>query len=139
MTQQTQWGPRTAGITGCAVAGALLAVSAVTLATDLPGRLLAGIAGVGLMAFAAASWRARPRLAITADGLRLRGPWRSRLLTRPEVGAVRITEFARIGRKQRLLEIESRDGGLTVLSRWDLGVDPLDVLDALTAAGYAGR
>jgi len=24
-----------------------------------------------------------------------------------------------------------------VLSRWDLGTDPLDVLDALTDAGYA--
>jgi hypothetical protein len=25
-----------------------------------------------------------------------------------------------------------------VFTRWDLGTDPLEVLDALTAAGYAG-
>ena len=31
------------------------------------------------------------------------------------------------------------NGALVILSRWDLGTDPLDVLDALTAAGYAGR
>ena len=28
---------------------------------------------------------------------------------------------------------------LVLFSRWDLGTDPLEVLDALTAAGYAGR
>jgi hypothetical protein len=37
-----------------------------------------------------------------------------------------------------LLEVDTADGRLTVFSRWDLGTDPLDVLDALTAAGYAG-
>jgi Bacterial PH domain len=39
----------------------------------------------------------------------------------------------------RLLEIDTADDRLFVLTRWDLGVDPLDVLDALTAAGLAGR
>ena len=43
-----------------------------------------------------------------------------------------------IGRKVRLLEIDTTDGRLLVFTRWDLGTDPLDVLDALTAAGYAG-
>ena len=38
----------------------------------------------------------------------------------------------------RLLEVDAVDGRLLILSRWDLGTDPLDVLDALTAAGYAG-
>jgi hypothetical protein len=37
----------------------------------------------------------------------------------------------------RLLEIDTRSGRLFVLSRWDLGGDPVDVLDALTDAGYA--
>ena len=36
------------------------------------------------------------------------------------------------------MEIETADGGLVVLSRWDLGTNPLDVLDALTEAGYGG-
>lgn len=52
---------------------------------------------------------------------------------------VRIDEFRRYGRLVRLLEIETVSGGLLILSRWDLGTDPVEVLDALTAAGYAGR
>ena len=48
-----------------------------------------------------------------------------------------ITEFRRIGRKVRLLEIDTTDDRLLVLSRWDLGTDPLHVLDALTETGFA--
>ena len=47
--------------------------------------------------------------------------------------------WRRIGRKARLLEIDTTDDQLFVLTRWDLGTDPLEVLDALTAAGLAGR
>ena len=40
----------------------------------------------------------------------------------------------------RLLEIDTAPTTeLLVFTRWDLGTDPLDVLDALTDAGYAGR
>jgi hypothetical protein len=40
----------------------------------------------------------------------------------------------------RLLEIDTvADDRLLVFTRWDLGTDPLHVLDALTDAGYAGR
>jgi len=51
---------------------------------------------------------------------------------------IRIIEFRRYARQVRLLEVERADGDLVLFSRWDLGTDPLDVLDALTAAGYAG-
>lgn len=136
---QTQWSPKPLGIAGCGVGGVVLAASAVMLATDLPGRVLGGIAGLGLLVFAAGSWRARPKLAITANGLRLRGWWQTRLLRRGELTRVRITEFRRIGRTVRLLELETADDALVLLSRWDLGVDPRNVLDALTAAGYTGR
>ena len=57
---------------------------------------------------------------------------------RADIKIIRITEFRRIGRKLRLLEIDAVDGRLLIFSRWDLGTDPLDVLDALTTAGYAG-
>jgi hypothetical protein len=64
-------------------------------------------------------------------------------LRRADIELIRITEFRRFGRKVRLLEIDSTgpDGEsvLIVLSRWDLGGDPLDVLDGLTEAGYARR
>ncbi|MGH3560455.1 MAG: PH domain-containing protein [Mycobacterium sp.] len=137
--QQTQWAPRTVGIVGCAVAGGLMAISSVTLVTDTPGRVLAGIAALGLLVFASVSWRARPKLAITTDGLEVRGWRRTQLLRPPDIKTIRITEFRRIGRRVRLLEIEATDDRLLILSRWDLGVEPLDVLDALTAAGYAGH
>jgi Bacterial PH domain len=100
---------------------------------------MAGVAGAGLLIFAGFSFRARPRLAITPGGLVVRGWWRTRTLRRDDIKLIRITEFRRIARKVRLLEIDTTDDQLIVLSRWDLGGDPLAVLDALTAAGYAGR
>jgi hypothetical protein len=136
--QQTQWAPQTGGIVGCAVAGAVLAVVAVVAAMDPPGRILVGVAALGLIVFATVSWRTRPKLAIATDGLLVRGWRRAHLLRRTDIKTIRITEFRRIGRRVRLLEIETTDDRLLVLSRWDLGVEPLDVLDALTGAGYAG-
>ncbi|MCW2554596.1 MAG: hypothetical protein JWR13_3431 [Mycobacterium sp.] len=138
--QQTEWGPPTGGIAACGFFGLLMAVAAVTVVTDAPGRALAGIAAVGLLAFASMSWRARPKLAITGDGLVVRGWFGTHVLGRQDVAKIRITEFRRIGRKVRLLEIDTADDDrLLVFTRWDLGTDPLDVLDALTTAGYAGH
>jgi hypothetical protein len=137
--QQTEWGPPTAGIAACGFFGVLMAIAAVTIVTDGPGRVLAGIAAVGLLAFASMSWRARPKLAITGAGLVVRGWFGTRILRREEVAKIRITEFRRIGRRVRLLEIDTApDDRLLVFTRWDLGTDPLGVLDALTDAGYAG-
>jgi hypothetical protein len=110
----------------------------VTLITDSPGRILAGVAGAGLILFASASWRARPKLAIGTDGLVTRGWISTRVLRRQDIKLIRITEFRRLARKVRLLEIDTTDDRLFVFTRWDLGTDPLHVLDALTDAGYAG-
>ena len=136
--QQTEWGPSTLGIAGCGLFGLMMATATVTLITDSPGRILAGIAAVGLILFASMSWRARPKLAITDEGLAIRGWWRTQVLQRTDIKIIRITEFRRIARKVRLLEIDTVDDRLLVFTRWDLGTDPLNVLDALTAAGYAG-
>lgn len=133
-----EWQPSSGAILGCGLAGLLLVAVGLTLVTDLPGRLLIGAAGAGLLVFAVLSWRARPRLALTDDALVVRGWFRTHRLTRAQIRLIRITEFQRIGRKTRLLEIETADDDLLVLSRWDLGGNPLAVLDALTAAGYAG-
>ncbi|OJZ69087.1 hypothetical protein BRW65_23795 [Mycobacterium paraffinicum] len=137
--QQTQWEPRLPGIAGCGAAGVLMAIASVTVVTDVPGRVFTGIAAAGLVLFAGATWRARPKLAITADGLALRGWFRTQLLRPSDIKIIRITEFRRYGRRVRLLEVETVDDRLVLFSRWDLGTDPLEVLDALTAAGYAGR
>ena len=102
------------------------------------GAAVVGLAGLGLILFAGVTWRARPKLAITPDGLVMGGGCRTPRFAQPDIKIIRITEFRRLGRKARLLEIDTDDGRLFVFSRWDLGADPLDVLDALTAAGYAG-
>jgi hypothetical protein len=98
-----------------------------------------GVAGLGLLIFAGFSLRARPRLAITPQGLVVRGWWRTSVLSRPSIKLIRITEFRRLARKVRLLEIDTVDDRLIVFSRWDLGTNPISVLDALTDAGFAGR
>ncbi|MFG1933511.1 PH domain-containing protein [Mycobacterium sp. NPDC048908] len=136
--QQTEWSPSTLGIAACGMIGLILAIAAVTMITDPPGRILLGIAAAGLLVFASASWRARPKLAIRGDGLLIRGWTRSNLLRPTDIKIIRITEFRRLARKVRLLEIDTTDDQLLVFTRWDLGTDPLNVLDALTAAGYAG-
>jgi len=136
--QQTEWGPSTGAVLACAVAGLILAITAVTLVTDAPGRILLGIAGGGLLLFAMMSLRARPKLAITNDGLVTRGWFRTQTLARKDIAHIRITEFRRLARKVRLLEIDTADDRLLVFSRWDLGTEPLNVLDALTGAGYTG-
>ena len=132
-----QWGPGLGAIGGVALAGLLMALGCAAVATDPPGRLLTGIAAAGLLIFAAGSWRGRPRLAITPAGLVYRGWLRTQMLTRADIDTIRITQFRRWGRTVRLLEIDTKPGQLFVLSRWDLGGDPLTVLDALTDAGYA--
>ena len=132
-----QWGPSAFAVAGVAVAGGLMALACTTVATDPPGRMLAGVAAIGLLIFAAGSWRGRPRLAVPGDGLVYRGWLRTQTLRREDLESIRITQFRRWGRMVRLLEIDTRGGQLFVLSRWDLGGDPLDVLDALTDAGYA--
>jgi len=116
-----------------------MAGAAVTLVTDPPGRILVGVAGLGLLIFAGFSLRARPKLAITPEGLVVRGWWRNTVLARPSIKLIRITEFRRWARKVRLLEIDTVDDRLIVFTRWDLGTNPIEVLDALTDAGYAGR
>jgi hypothetical protein len=136
--QQTEWSPSTLGVAACGISGLILAIGAVTVVTDPPGRILIGIAAAGLIVFASLSWRARPKLAIRNDGLVVRGWWHTSVLGHDDIKLIRITEFRRIARKVRLLEIDTVDDRLLVFTRWDLGTDPLDVLDALTGAGYAG-
>jgi hypothetical protein len=116
-----------------------MAIVDVTVVTELPGHLLTGVAAAGLLLFAGMSWRARPKLAIAPGGLALRGWFRTQVLQPSDIKIIRIMEFRRYGRTVRLLEVEKAEGELVLFSRWDLGTDPLEVLDALTAAGYAGR
>jgi hypothetical protein len=134
--QQTQWAPSSVRTAGCATGGVAMVIACVIVVADSPGRILTGAAAALLILFAGWSLRARPRLAMTSGGLLVRGWRRTRLLRRPDIKSIRITEFRRIGRKVLLLEIESVDDRLLIFSRWDLGTDPLHVLDALATGGY---
>lgn len=135
--QQTFWGPRSGSIAALGIGGIVMAVACVMLVTDTPGRVLTGVAAVSLLVFALVSWRNRPKLAITEGGLAIRGLLGVTTLPKSEIAHIRITEFRRLGRRSRMLEIDTTDDRLRVFTRWDLGTDPLVVLDALTAAGYA--
>ena len=139
MDKPVAWGPRPVAIALIGVGGILMALAFLLQADDIPGRILTGIAAAGLLIFALGSWRARPRLALTDEGVVYRGWLRTRTLGPADITAISITEFRRLGRKAQLLEIDTSDDSLLVLSRWDLGGDPLIVLDALTDAGYACR
>lgn len=135
--QQTFWAPKSAAIIWIGIAGLAMAIVAVTVVTDLPGRVLGIVAAAGLVLFATVSWRARPKLAITETGLQVRGWVSTRVIARDEITQIRITEFRRLARKQRLLEIDTTDDRLYIFTRWDLGASPAEVLEVLRSAGYA--
>ena len=135
--QQTFWAPKSAAIIWIGIAGLAMAIVAVTVVTDLPGRVLGIVAAAGLVLFATVSWRARPKLAITETGLQVRGWVSTRVIVRDEITQIRITEFRRLARKQRLLEIDTTDDRLYIFTRWDLGTSPAEVLEVLRSAGYA--
>ena len=111
--------------------GAVAALGWVLLIDDLPGRVMA-LAAVGLLGtLALVGTAVRPRLAITADGLRvgrLRGtrywPW-------PAVHRVEVVTSGRFGRRVGMLEIDAVDPDgterLVVLTALDLGADPVEV------------
>ena len=137
--QRTQWAPPAAGIGVIGAVGVAMGIASATVVADAPGRIMAGIVAVGLVVFAGLTWHARPKLAITSGGLTLRGWFRTQVLQSADIKIIRISEFRRYARTVRLLEMETVAGRLVLFSRWELGTDPLQVLDALTAAGYAGR
>ena len=137
--QRTHWAPPAAGIGVIGAVGVAMGIASATVVADAPGRIMAGIVAVGLVVFAGLTWHARPKLAITSGGLTLRGWFRTQVLQSADIKIIRISEFRRYARTVRLLEMETVAGRLVLFSRWELGTDPLQVLDALTAAGYAGR
>jgi hypothetical protein len=112
--------------------------SALWLAgVDPAGRLLAGVATVGMAVAAAFGSRARPRLRVDADGLTVGGLLRSRHHPWPLVQDVRVLRVRRLGRVSSLLEVDTvtPDGGerLLVFGRLDLAEDPEDVAPQVRA------
>lgn len=145
-SDDAQWGPSPGAVLGVALAGIVFALVTVFAVSDAPGRLLGTVAAVSLLVFAVTSWIGRPKLrVIGADdvdgpvapptGLAVRNLFGTVTLAREDVQSVKVTEFRRLGRRARLLEIETADR-LIVLNRWDLGTDPREVLAVLRSAGF---
>lgn len=89
-----EWGPKPAGILAVALLGIALGVASALFVTDAPGRLLAALAALGLLIFAAVSWRCRPKLRLADDGLQMQGLTRHTLLPRTAVDSVKVSSSA---------------------------------------------
>jgi Bacterial PH domain len=126
------WSPQ-ASLVG--VGWALAAAAAVwtVLTDDNGGRLLGGVATIVLVLLALYGTVARPRLRADEEGLTVRGLFGSRNWPWPQV-RFRVDHHRRLGRTSSMLEITVLpDEQLIVLGRLDLGADPEDVVEELTA------
>jgi Bacterial PH domain len=135
-----EWRPAT----GLVVCGWIATVAAVGWCValwvgdgDPAGRLIAGVAAVGIGLASLFGSRARPRLRADADGLTVRGLWRARHHPWPLVQGVRVLRVRRFGRESSLLEIDTLTAAgaeqLFVFGRLDLDADPEDVAPQLLA------
>lgn len=138
---ERSWGPSPAliGLTWAAGAGfAVWCVVAVLGGADPAGRLIAGVAAVGLLATALTWTIARPRLVAAPDGLTVRRLRGTRLHPWSRVSGVRVLQTRRLGRSTSLLAVEVWDDDpgderLMLFGKLDLGADPEDVAAELTS------
>ncbi|HET6500319.1 MAG TPA: PH domain-containing protein [Amycolatopsis sp.] len=98
---------------------------------DRLGQVLFGIAALGLAAAAAHGTLIRPRLTADREGLRIRTAFGQVRLGWTEA-RTRLQTTRRLGRDSTTLEIDAKDH-LYVFGWLELGTDPRDVLDVLSA------
>ncbi|HZB49369.1 MAG TPA: PH domain-containing protein [Mycobacteriales bacterium] len=128
-----RWFPRPVE-TAAAAGGALVAL-ALALVADPAGRVLFGVAAVGLLLVVAADLLLRPRLAADPTGVQVRTLAVRRRLPWSALQRVDVDERTRYGLVSRTLELDAGDT-LVVLGRRALGDDPRDVADALARIRY---
>lgn len=109
----------------------LVAVVADAFTGDRRGVVLFAVGVVVIGAFAGHATLVRPRLAADADGLVARTLGGAHRLPWAET-RTRLRTARRLGRESVALEVEHGDE-LYVFGWWDLGEDPRDVLDVLSA------
>ncbi|HEY5858150.1 MAG TPA: PH domain-containing protein [Aldersonia sp.] len=137
-----EWATPLGPLVAVAVGGVCLAVAAVAVGNEPAGRLLIGVAAVGLLVIAVLGFVQRPRLAIVVGPQpalairRLRGTTVHR---RADLERVRVVRYPRLGRRVPMLEIDARTGDgdtrLAIFSRWDLGTNPESVFETLADHG----
>lgn len=120
-----------------AVAATGWSVAVIVSGAEAAGALVAGVAALGLALAAASGTRARPRLEAGPEGLTVRRLTWTRHVPWGRVDDLRLLRTRRLGRESVLLELELRDVDdherLVVLGRAELGADPVDVFDDLSA------
>jgi hypothetical protein len=101
---------------------------------DARGRLLLGVAAVGVALIGAQISLARPRLAATPAGVRVRTLFSGYEWHWAQLG-IRLREHRRLGRRSTVLELDGTDAQgverLLLLGWFDLGSDPGEVATQL--------
>ncbi|MTE11941.1 PH domain-containing protein [Nocardia aurantiaca] len=135
-SSRLSWSTPPAALAACGIGGIALAVAAF-FSTDGPGRLLIGMAALGLLFLTGMGLRQRPRLAVEPDDpvhIVVRGLAGPQRYTPQQILRVRVVNYRRLGRRMPMLEIDVDHEGeekLLILGRWDLGAHPEDVLEVL--------
>jgi hypothetical protein len=130
------WSPRPVE-TAVAILGGLV-VLLLALLADPAGRLLLGVAALGLLVLGLADLLLRPRLAADRTGVQVRTLASRHRLPWSAIERVEVDEHTRYGLTARTLELEAGEL-LVVLSKRALGADPRDVADALARIRYTGE
>ena len=128
-----QWSPRPVETAVAILAG--LVVLLLALLADPDGRLLLGVAALGLLAVGVADVLLRPRLSADRTGIRVRTLASRHHLPWSAIGRVEVDEHTRYGLTSRTLELEAGEL-FVVLGKRTLGADPRDVADTLARIRY---
>jgi len=128
-----QWSPRPVETAVAILAG--LVVLLLALLADPGGRLLLGVAALGLLAVGVADVLLRPRLSADRTGIRVRTLASRHHLPWSSSGRVEVDEHTRYGLTSRTLELEAGEL-FVVLGKRTLGADPRDVADTLARIRY---
>jgi hypothetical protein len=149
------WSTPAPALVAVTLGGLVLLGAAVFVDNEPAGRLLIGVAAIGLLVIAALGFRQRPRLAIRPGPpaeLIVRRLTRSHTFHAESIARARVVRYPRLGRRVPMLEVEvlpanapatpgvpeaESDTRLMMFGRWDLGAAPEDVLDALYLHGLA--
>jgi len=128
-----QWSPRPAETAVALLAGLVVLLLAVL--ADPAGRLLLGVAALGLLTVGAADLALRPRLAADRAGVQVRTLASRHRLPWSAIQRVDVDEHTRYGLTSRTLELEAGEL-FVVLGKRTLGADPRDVADVLARIRY---
>ena len=128
-----QWSPRPVETALAILAGLVVLLLAVL--ADPAGRLLLGVAAVGLLTVGTADLLLRPRLSADRAGIQIRTLASRYRLPWSAIGRVKVDEHTRYGLTSRTLELEAGEL-FVVLGKRTLGADPRDVADVLARIRY---